>query len=120
MYKQIVLIFSGCDSGFGNALAKHLSKFDIKVYACCLNKNSAGANELKRLSEAIQVIQLNITKDDDVIEAKQLIEKGMEQNEGTKLHQQYAVEMFTQTLLLLSEELIFSYYTNSISYDLIL
>ena len=80
-----VLTFSGCDSGFGNALAKHLSKFELKVYACCLNENSAGANELKTFpSEAIQVVQLNITKDDDVTEAKQLIKKGMEQNEGTK------------------------------------
>ena len=66
-------------------MAKHLSKFELKVYACCLNENSAGANELKTFpSEAIQVVQLNITKDDDVTEAKQLIEKGMEQNEGTK------------------------------------
>ena len=35
-------LLSGCDSGFGLELAKHLARLGFKVYAGCLRKKQGG------------------------------------------------------------------------------
>ncbi len=40
---------SGCDSGFGLALAQKLDSIGMRVFAGCLYKNGPGAIELQRL-----------------------------------------------------------------------
>ena len=37
---------SGCDSGFGQALAQHLDSIGADVFAACLCTSSIGAKEL--------------------------------------------------------------------------
>ena len=69
----------GCDSGFGNALAKLLSCTGLKVYACCLDGNSDGAKQLRGLSRNIEVLQLDITSDQNVQRIARMIEQRKEE-----------------------------------------
>ena len=41
-------MFLGCDSGFGQALAKKLDAGGMRVFAGCLDKNGPGAMELAK------------------------------------------------------------------------
>ncbi len=38
----MIVLFSGCDSGFGFEVAKHLTKLGFKVFAGCLRKKQGG------------------------------------------------------------------------------
>ena len=42
-------LFTGCDTGFGFELAKHLHSLECKVYAGCLFKDGEGGKELAEL-----------------------------------------------------------------------
>ena len=53
----------GCDTGFGYETAKHLHKIGFKVYAGCLNKAGEGSLDLEK--EGIDVLQLDVTKEDE-------------------------------------------------------
>ncbi|XP_026222313.1 estradiol 17-beta-dehydrogenase 2 [Anabas testudineus] len=56
------VLITGCDSGFGHALAKLLSEMGVKVFAGVLDVNGAGAQQLReRGSENLQVLQLDVT-----------------------------------------------------------
>ena len=39
---NMIDLLSGCDSGFGLELAKHLARLGFKVYAGCLRKKQGG------------------------------------------------------------------------------
>lgn len=70
------MLITGCDSGFGHQLALQLGEIDFKVFAGCLNDECEGALRLKKASEgknAIHVLKLDVTKDDDVERAKQYV-----------------------------------------------
>ncbi|XP_064785457.1 estradiol 17-beta-dehydrogenase 2 isoform X1 [Oncorhynchus masou masou] len=61
MHGRAVLI-TGCDTGFGHALARRISDLGVTVFAGVLDETSPGAVELKRLgSEGLQVLQLDVT-----------------------------------------------------------
>ena len=60
---QNVKLFTGCDTGFGFELAKHLHSLQCKVYAGCLFKDGDGGKELAELG--IDVIQLDVTKEEE-------------------------------------------------------
>lgn len=54
--------WTGCDTGFGHALARRISDLGVTVFAGVLDETSPGAVELKRLeSEGLQVLQLDVT-----------------------------------------------------------
>ncbi|MED6243217.1 hypothetical protein ATANTOWER_016779 [Ataeniobius toweri] len=56
---------TGCDSGFGNNLAKHLDKLGFRVIAGCYTER--GELELKELSsERLTTISLDVTKSESV------------------------------------------------------
>ncbi|KAM4560668.1 dehydrogenase/reductase SDR family member 9 isoform 1-T2 [Fundulus diaphanus] len=55
---------TGCDSGFGNMLAKHLDKLGFRVIAGCYTE--AGETELKKFSERLTVVSLDVTKSESV------------------------------------------------------
>ncbi|XP_067673652.1 17-beta-hydroxysteroid dehydrogenase type 6-like isoform X1 [Haliotis asinina] len=60
---QAVLI-TGCDSGFGNAIARRLDSMGFLVLAGCLNEKSSGAERLKAsVSGRIHVFELDVTSD---------------------------------------------------------
>jgi len=62
------VLVTGCDTGFGLALAKHLEGLGFTVFAGCLlaDKHGAGAVELREnTSGRMHVVQLDVTKEED-------------------------------------------------------
>lgn len=62
------VLITGCDTGFGLTLAKHLTSLGFNVFAGCLlaDKDGPGAVELRELANPrLKVIQLDITKQED-------------------------------------------------------
>lgn len=67
---QKAVLVTGCDSGFGHALAKNLDKLGFTVFAGVLNEKSSGAEELRRnCSKCITVLQMDITKPEQIKDA---------------------------------------------------
>jgi len=63
--KGKVIFISGCDTGFGNMLAKKLDDLGAHVIASCLTES--GAKELiKQCSENLETVMLDITNQDNI------------------------------------------------------
>uniref|UniRef100_A0A1A8KSW8 Dehydrogenase/reductase (SDR family) member 9 n=1 Tax=Nothobranchius kuhntae TaxID=321403 RepID=A0A1A8KSW8_NOTKU len=75
------VFITGCDSGFGNNLAKHLDKLGFRVIAGCYTEK--GEIELKKVSsERLTTIPLDVTKSESIKKATAFIkdlvgEKGL-------------------------------------------
>lgn len=64
------VIITGCDSGFGNATAKHLDSLGFEVFATVLDLNGDGAKELQRTcSHRLTLLQVDITQPQQVQQA---------------------------------------------------
>ncbi|KFM78606.1 Estradiol 17-beta-dehydrogenase 2, partial [Stegodyphus mimosarum] len=58
------ILITGCDSGFGNLLAKRLDSRGFYVFASCLFPYGPGAEDLRKsCSKRLQVLELDVTKD---------------------------------------------------------
>lgn len=67
---------TGCDTGFGNLLARKLDKAGFKVIACCLFPDQPGAKQLKSdCSDRLSIYKLDVTKDSDVDNIYEPIER---------------------------------------------
>lgn len=62
------VMVTGCDSGLGLEMIKHLNSIGFVTIATCLNCNSKGYQELITKGERCKVIIMDITKEDQVIE----------------------------------------------------
>ncbi|KAJ7312054.1 hypothetical protein JRQ81_006388 [Phrynocephalus forsythii] len=61
------VLITGCDSGFGKATARHLDGLGLTVFACVLDLNSPGAEELRRsCSSRLRLLELDLTKAEDI------------------------------------------------------
>ncbi|XP_071613268.1 11-beta-hydroxysteroid dehydrogenase type 2 isoform X2 [Heliangelus exortis] len=59
--------FSGCDSGFGQATARHLDTMGFRVFASVLDPQGPGAQELRRsCSPRLTLLQMDLTKPGDI------------------------------------------------------
>ncbi|XP_029992244.1 17-beta-hydroxysteroid dehydrogenase type 2 [Sphaeramia orbicularis] len=68
------VLVTGCDTGFGHAVAKQLSEMGVQVFAGVLDVNGPGAQELKeRGSENLHVLQLDVTDSSQIEQAHQHI-----------------------------------------------
>jgi len=70
------VLITGCDTGFGLVLAKHLHSLGFRVFAGCLlaDSDGAGADELRNIgSQNLHVIQLDVTKEEDWSKATEFI-----------------------------------------------
>jgi len=66
------VLVTGCDTGFGNMLAKQLDKAGYNVFAGCLTE--AGLKELgSQCSDRLIAIRLDITKEDDIAAAVKVV-----------------------------------------------
>ncbi|CAC5394229.1 E1.1.1.30 [Mytilus coruscus] len=70
-----------CDRGFGYHTAKQLSTLGFQVFAGCLDINGAGAKELKKFSKCVHPVQLDVTKEQDVLDVLKFVED-IVQDEG--------------------------------------
>ncbi|KAF2362004.1 Short-chain dehydrogenase/reductase SDR [Trinorchestia longiramus] len=77
--RHLAVFITGCDTGFGNALAVRLARRGFKVYAGCL---FAGAQEAKVLAQTqgVQVIQLNVTCPDEIAAAVSAVQQDLKLN----------------------------------------
>lgn len=66
------VLITGCDTGFGHLLAKNLARLGFYVYAGCLNENSDGAKELRKIA-GVKVLQLDVCSEKEVDDAQTTI-----------------------------------------------
>ncbi|KAM4614348.1 17-beta-hydroxysteroid dehydrogenase type 2 [Discoglossus pictus] len=61
------VLITGCDSGLGHALAKHLDGLGVLVFAGVLDREGPGAEELRRVcSSRLSLIQLDVTNSEEI------------------------------------------------------
>lgn len=76
------VLITGCDSGFGHALALQLNKMGFRVFALCL-MNGEGAAELRDAGgETLHVLFGDVTKPDQLQRARKEVEKILPEGEG--------------------------------------
>lgn len=81
---QHVILFLGCDSGFGQKSALLLNKIGFKVFASCIDPNGEGAVELMHKAEhapKMIVIKMDVTKDKDIDSAYETVKRSMNNSE---------------------------------------
>ncbi len=65
-HNKAVLI-TGCDTGFGHALATELDNIGFNVFAGCLNSRGDGARKLQEgASSRLMILQMDISKEEQV------------------------------------------------------
>ncbi|CAH1253095.1 HSD17B6 [Branchiostoma lanceolatum] len=70
------VLITGCDTGFGNLLARRLDQLGLRVFAGCLTE--AGVAELRQsCSERLQPIQMDITSSDSVQNAFRVVKEAV-------------------------------------------
>lgn len=75
------VFITGCDSGFGNLLAKRLDGLGFRVYAGCLT--SKGMTELKAAcSNHLTTVEIDVSNDTSIRKAKQDVEKKLPKGKG--------------------------------------
>ncbi|XP_046560898.1 D-beta-hydroxybutyrate dehydrogenase, mitochondrial-like [Haliotis rubra] len=68
------VLITGCDTGFGNSLARLLDTKGLNVIAACLSEESDGAKQLKTTgSRRMCVLQLDVTSDESVASCLQRV-----------------------------------------------
>ncbi|XP_007910444.1 estradiol 17-beta-dehydrogenase 2 isoform X2 [Callorhinchus milii] len=70
------VLITGCDSGFGHTLAKHLDSLGVYVFATVLDEEGDGAQELKAVgSDRLIVFQMDVTNHAMIQETKEKVKK---------------------------------------------
>ncbi|KAM9614419.1 D-beta-hydroxybutyrate dehydrogenase, mitochondrial-like isoform X3 [Harpia harpyja] len=78
------VLITGCDKGFGHALAKRLHAKGFTVFAGCLlvDENGDGARELKNMkSDRMKVLQMDVCSDQEVAQAVDFVKKTLKEPE---------------------------------------
>ncbi|XP_069509578.1 retinol dehydrogenase 7-like [Ambystoma mexicanum] len=73
------VLITGCDSGFGNLLARQLDQRGMRVLAACLTQK--GAEQLKEAaSQRLQTVILDVADGDSVVVAAQWVKQQVGEN----------------------------------------
>ena len=106
-YGERYVFITGCDSGFGNQLAKKLDSLGFNVFACCFTER--GADELRKVSSArLKTLSLDVTKTESIVKAKEFVEKHLPSDKGkaanklsfrTLIKRTYLVVAFCLTII---------------------
>ncbi|XP_076776663.1 retinol dehydrogenase 7-like isoform X2 [Arvicanthis niloticus] len=68
------VFITGCDSGFGNLLARQLDRRGMRVLAACLTEE--GAKQLRsKTSERLETMILDVTKTESIVAATQWVKE---------------------------------------------
>ncbi len=79
--KNRYIFVTGCDTGMGNAVAKHLDAIGSYVIAACYTE--AGETELKKqCSSRLSTLHLDVTKHDSVLRAYEKVKDILPQGKG--------------------------------------
>ena len=72
------ILVTGCDSGIGHELARHLDSLGFVVFAACLDTGSEGAQRLRiEASPALKLVNMDVTKEDHVRHAVEYIRENL-------------------------------------------
>ena len=70
--REKYVFITGCDSGFGNQLARQLDLEGLRVLAACLTEK--GAKELQRLStDRLKTTILDVTSTESIVAATEWV-----------------------------------------------
>ncbi|XP_014784328.1 estradiol 17-beta-dehydrogenase 2 [Octopus bimaculoides] len=73
------VFITGCDRGFGHALAIKLDQLGFKVFAGCLDKSGDGAAELKeKCSNLLHILQLDVSDQSEIDSAFKTVTDNLE------------------------------------------
>jgi NAD(P)-dependent dehydrogenase (short-subunit alcohol dehydrogenase family) len=80
-YSERYILVTGCDSGFGEAIARRLDGLGCHVFAGCLTE--AGQLQLtSKCSERLQVLDLDVTKHYSVLWALDIVKSRLPSGKG--------------------------------------
>ena len=72
------ILITGCDTGIGHELAKHLDSLGFHVFAGCLDTGSEGAQRLRvECSPFLRLVNMDVTKDDHVRHAMDYVAENL-------------------------------------------
>ncbi|XP_046989366.1 estradiol 17-beta-dehydrogenase 2-like [Schistocerca americana] len=80
------VLITGCDSGFGHELARHLDGLGVPVFTGCLLLDGPGARTLAAdCSSRLRVLPLDVTSDQQVADAVVSVQTALSHAPGTEL-----------------------------------
>ncbi|XP_071120324.1 17-beta-hydroxysteroid dehydrogenase type 6-like [Mytilus edulis] len=80
-YRHRYVVITGCDSGFGNLLAKRLDVLGFHVFAGCFSQQ--GIDMLnKETSDNVKAIQLDVSKTESINKALEKVKASLPENTG--------------------------------------
>ncbi|XP_069106446.1 retinol dehydrogenase 7-like isoform X2 [Argopecten irradians] len=79
--KDLYVMITGCDSGFGNLLAKRLDSLGMNVFAGCLTKEG-GESLRKATSNRVVIISIDVTDHDSVNRAYEEVKNRLPHGRG--------------------------------------
>jgi len=90
--KGKAILITGCDSGFGHMASLEFSRLGFLVFSTVLNPEGEGAQELlKKGNKRILVIQMDVTKSDQVLEAVDTVESFLSSDNPLGVNQLFAL-----------------------------
>ena len=73
-YSERYVLITGCDTGFGNQLAKKLDKIGLNVFACCLTKSAAETLQAT-CSNRLVALQMDVTNEESIQRCLEVVKK---------------------------------------------
>jgi len=75
---SVPVLITGCDTGIGHEVARHLDMLGCHVFAGCLNMASEGAQRLRvEASARLTLVQMDVTREDQLDKAVEFIEENL-------------------------------------------
>lgn len=79
---KLAVFITGCDTGFGNRLARKLDAAGFSVYAGCLFASSKNAQQLQaQCSQRLRVVQLDVTSDEQCERAYDFVSEQLDRSQ---------------------------------------
>lgn len=83
-YQDRYILVTGCDTGFGNSIAKRLDQLGCHVFAGCFTEK--GETELKKsCSERLHVVFMDVSNHDSVEKAFAYVEDKLPKGKGKQV-----------------------------------
>ena len=73
-YSERFVLVTGCDTGFGNLLAKTLDEIGLNVFACCLTKSAAETLQAT-CSNRLVALEMDVTNGESIQRCLEVVKK---------------------------------------------
>ena len=92
------VLVTGCDTGFGHALAAKLDNIGFNVFAGCLDSRGDGARKLQEgASSRLLVVQMDVCKEEDVQAALAIVKQNLPEPNRGRASSQKSLSVKTKT-----------------------